>query len=343
MVDLTIKGAGIFGLTIAWQALRRGVKVQVIDPGGPGAGASGGIVGALAPHTPDGWNPKKQLQLESLIAHRAMWGEVDEISRLSSGYAATGRLQPLLDDHAVTLAREREEMARITWAFADAEWHVTDDPGEFAPPSPTGLYVKDTLSAHLHPKQACASLAKAITVLGGGIVDNAQDEGTVIWATGAAGLARLNVAAKRVVGAPVKGQAALLDFDARGAPQLFADALHLIPHLDGTLAVGSTTERVFDAPTDTDHGVEELIAKARGVLPALADAPVLARWAGLRPRMRSRAPAIGPVPDQPGHFFANGGFKIGFGMAPKVAELILDLVLKDEDKIPDLFRLNASL
>ena len=29
---------------------------QVIDPAGPGAGASGGVVGALAPHAPDKWN-----------------------------------------------------------------------------------------------------------------------------------------------------------------------------------------------------------------------------------------------------------------------------------------------
>ena len=47
---MTVRGAGIFGLAIAWTCARRGAAVRVIDPGGPGAGASGGLVGALAPH-----------------------------------------------------------------------------------------------------------------------------------------------------------------------------------------------------------------------------------------------------------------------------------------------------
>ena len=59
---LTVRGAGIFGLSIAWVLPQRGAQVQVIDPDGVGAGASGGIVGALAPHVPENWNPKKQFQ-----------------------------------------------------------------------------------------------------------------------------------------------------------------------------------------------------------------------------------------------------------------------------------------
>ena len=95
MADITIRGAGIFGLTIAWEAVRRGARVRVIDPGGPGAGASGGVVGALQPHTPDVWNPKKQFQLESLLLARELWPGVEAASGLSTGYAQAGRLQPL--------------------------------------------------------------------------------------------------------------------------------------------------------------------------------------------------------------------------------------------------------
>jgi len=78
MADITVRGAGVFGLAIAWSCLLRGASVQVIDPAGPGAGASGGIVGALAPHVPENWNDKKAFQLASggrpdtgLCAHRA--------------------------------------------------------------------------------------------------------------------------------------------------------------------------------------------------------------------------------------------------------------------------------
>lgn len=78
-------------------------------------------------------------------------------------------------------------------------------------------------------------------------------------------------------------------------------------------------------------------------MPALAGAEVVARWAGLRPKSASRAPVLGALPDRPGHFVANGGFKIGFGMAPKVAETLADLVLEGRDAIPPDFRLDALL
>jgi glycine/D-amino acid oxidase-like deaminating enzyme len=37
-------------------------------------------------------------------------------------------------------------------------------------------------------------------------------------------------------------------------------------------------------------------------------------------------------------FIANGGFKIGFGMALGVAEVMADLVVDGIDRIPDDFR-----
>ena len=67
MHDITIRGAGIFGLCIAWACVTRGAKVQVVDPNGPASGSSGGILGALAPHVPENWNAKKAFQLLSLM------------------------------------------------------------------------------------------------------------------------------------------------------------------------------------------------------------------------------------------------------------------------------------
>ncbi|MDP5364989.1 MAG: FAD-dependent oxidoreductase, partial [Paracoccaceae bacterium] len=65
MADVTVLGAGIFGLSVAWACVQRGARVRVIDPHGPGAGSSGGIVGALAPHVPEQWNDKKAFQFDS--------------------------------------------------------------------------------------------------------------------------------------------------------------------------------------------------------------------------------------------------------------------------------------
>ncbi|MCR8726506.1 NAD(P)/FAD-dependent oxidoreductase [Frigidibacter sp. ROC022] len=340
--DVTVRGAGIFGLSCAWALARRGARVRVVDPGGPGAGASGGVLGALAPHVPENWNPKKQFQLDSLLAAEGFWAEIAAASGLSPGYARQGRLQPVADADAEALARRRAGTAAELWHGA-ALWEVVPVSGaDWEPPSPSGLLIRDTLSARLHPRRAVAALAGALAAQGVEIVTEAPDRGMVLHASGAAGLEALSQALGKTVGRGVKGQAALLGHAAPQAPQLFVEALHVVPHEDGTTAIGSTDER--DATTaEPDEKLEALIAKARRLVPALAEAPVLERWAGFRPRARSRAPMLGPWPGREGHYVANGGFKIGFGMAPGVAAVMADLMLDGQDRIPPGFRVEDNL
>ncbi|WP_138936476.1 NAD(P)/FAD-dependent oxidoreductase [Roseovarius arcticus] len=341
MADVTVRGAGVFGLAIAWACLLRGASVQVIDPAGPGAGASGGIVGALAPHVPENWNDKKAFQLDSLLMAEDFWRGVAEASGQSPGYARTGRLQPLPEGGA-ELAVARGQGADTLWQ-GRAAWRVASA-GDFAHPPVTanGQMVHDTLTARVHPAQACAALAAAITARGGTITATGGDVGRVLWATGAADLAALNAAHHRQVGTAIKGQAALLDFAMPDQPQIFAGGVHVVPHEDGTTAVGSTTEREF-GDLGTDAQLDDVIAAARAALPALKDAQVIRRWAGLRPRVRSRAPMLGVHPLHPCQFIANGGFKIGFGMAPKVGDVMARLLLEGEDSIPDGFRPEVSM
>ena len=344
-IDLTVRGAGIFGLSIAWEAQRRGAMVRVVDPGGPGAGASGGVLGALAPHTPEDWNPKKAFQLDSLLAAEPFWRGVEAVSGLPSGYARRGRVQPLADARAVDLARSRAEGAASLWR-GQALWEVLAADaltGVWVPPSPSGWVLRDTLSARLHPRKACESLATALRMTGVEIVEEAEDAGAVIWATGVEGLRALSEALGRPVGVGVKGQAALLHFEAADQPQVFAEGLHIVPHEDGTVALGSTTERDYDDPQVTDGQLDALIERATDVLPVLHGARVVARWAGERPRAASRAPMLGGWPGREGHFVANGGFKIGFGMAPGVASVMIDLVLEGYDRIPEGFRVDDCL
>lgn len=342
MADITIRGAGIFGLSIAWACIRRGARVTVIDPNGPGAGSSGGVVGALAPHVPENWNAKKAFQLESLLMAGPFWAEVEETGGMSSGYTRSGRLQPIPDIKGLDLARQRAITSAALWG-KHATWSVDQTDGAaWAPPSPTGWVIRDNLSAHLHPRSACDTLVAALSAKGVTIQSDGPDTGAVIWATGIAGLDALNRQHHRMVGNGVKGQAALLRFDAGVAPQIFADGVHIIPHSNGTVAVGSTSERDFEDPNTTDAQLDAVIGRARAAVPVLKDAEVIHRWAGVRPRARSRAPMLGHWPEKPGHFIANGGFKIGFGMAPKIAEVMADLVLEGRNQIPDGFEVRAS-
>lgn len=342
--DVTVMGAGIFGLSVAWACAQRGARVRVIDPGGAGAGASGGIVGALAPHVPEGWNDKKAFQFDSLMMAETFWHQVAEASGLSPGYARLGRLQPVTGAGGAALARERGVSAQDLWQ-GKALWQVIDanTAGRFAPACADGLLIRDTLSARVHPRRACAALAGALCLTGGVIAPDGPAQGIVIHATGVADLAAIGAARGHTAATAIKGQAALLGYEARHAPQIFAEGLHIVPHEDGTTAIGSTTERGFDTATRTDAQLDTLIARARATVPALDTAPVLARWAGLRPRTRSRGPVMGPHPLHPGRFIANGGFKIGFGIAPKVAQVMADLMLDGVDRIPPAFRPGAAL
>ena len=151
MGHLTIYGAGVFGLSIAWTALMRGREVTVIDPNGPGSGASGGVVGALQPHTPDPWNDKKQFQLESLLMAPNFWAEVEAASGIPTGYAPVGRLCPLQTERDVDLAQIRTSAVAKRWP-KDKVWEVITQPdSDWVPPSPTGFFLHDTLFCHSEP------------------------------------------------------------------------------------------------------------------------------------------------------------------------------------------------
>jgi glycine/D-amino acid oxidase-like deaminating enzyme len=341
MVDVTVRGAGIFGLSVAWACVSRGASVRVIDPNGVAAGASGGLVGALAPHTPERWNDKKELQFQSLDMAEAMWAEVAEVGGEDPGYARTGRIQPV---SALEIATERARNAEELWR-GKYQWQIRDvrDFGPFAPVTTSGLVIHDTLTGRAHPRKATSALAAALRARGVEITTDAPERGKIVHATGAAGLDTLSEDLGKPVGAPIKGQSAIFDFDARDRPQIFVDGLHVIPHADGTTAIGSTTEREFTDPSRCDGGLDDIIGRIIRLVPVLRERPVLERWAGLRPRARSRAPMLGAWPGRPGQFIANGGFKIGFGMAPIVGQIMAGLILDGEDNIPDSFRVEASI
>lgn len=342
-MDVTVRGAGIFGLSIAWAMARRGARVRVIDTVGIGAGSSGGVVGALSPHVPEAWNDKKAFQLDSLLMAGDWWGEVAKVSDRDPGYARLGRLQPLEDAQAVEVARRREGTARELWRGL-AEWRVVPATGAaWEPVSPSGYLVRDTLSARLSPRMGLAALVAALAAKGVEIiVGESEESGAVIHATGVAGLAALSGALGKRIGGGVKGQALSLRFPAADLPQLFVDGLHVVPHADGTVAIGSTSENQW-SHSGVDDALEGLLTRAVAALPVLAGAAVVDRWAGVRPRAISRAPLLGAWPGRAGHWVANGGFKIGFGMAPKLAEVMADLVLDGRDVVPEGFRVEGLL
>ena len=165
----------------------------LVDPNGPASGSSGSIVGALSPHVPERWEPKKQFQLESLLMAQSFWSNVTEQGGLSTGYMRTGRLQPIATQNVLALSHTRTENAKELWQ-GQAQWSVipVDPDNPWEPHSPTGMLIHDNLSAHMHPRMACAALVAALRSKGVEVQPDAPDQGKVIWAAGVQGLAELS-------------------------------------------------------------------------------------------------------------------------------------------------------
>lgn len=338
-----VLGAGIFGLAVGWACARRGARVAVLEHAHVGAGASGGPVGALAPHVPNGWTGAKALQLRALCDAEPYWAEVAAAGGVDPGFARCGRLQPILDAAGLARAHVRAEAAAAHWGAA-ARWEVIRATGAgWEPASPTGWLIRDTLSARISPRRACAALASAIRARGGTVTEGAAADAemrpgdALVLAMGHAGLTA------RAAGRGVKGQALLLAHDAGAAPLIGAPGLWIVPHSDGTVGVGSTSENDWTDAGTTDAQLDALHARAVALCPALAGARVLERWAGVRPRARQGQPLLGPVTGQPGRYIANGGFKTGFALAPLAGETLADLILEGRDTIPPDWLTDAGI
>ncbi|MDA1237389.1 MAG: FAD-binding oxidoreductase [Proteobacteria bacterium] len=340
MADVTIYGGGILGLATAWSCIKKGARVRVIEKLGVGYGSSGSPVGALAPHTPDNWNEKKQFQFESLALGKSYWAEIERVSGLPTGYVKCGRLQAVQDQRTLLLAKARVEGAKKRWG-EEGNWNLLrhGEVNDWKPRSSLDFLIYDTFSAIINPRFACISLAKAISNLGGEIIiGEAEPVGKVIYATGAIGLDATPEKSGSKLGTGVKGQAILVRYNASGLPQLFVDGIYIIPHLNGTVAIGSTSEKIFLNTSSTDSQLEELYHRAIDNVPLLKHAKILSRWAGVRARTSSRSPIMGRNPLNPSSYIANGGYKIGFSMAPKIGEVMADFILFDKDEIPKSFK-----
>ena len=364
-------GGGIVGLWIARLATQQGMRVVLLEKNHIGAGASGGFLGALMPHMPDQWNPKKQFQFEALVSLEKEIADIEKETGTSCGYRRCGRLMPLAKPHHADLAAARRDAAVQNWSSDHSKYSWTlrqDSPiGEWPSEAlmPHGV-VHDTLAARVSPrrylKALFTTLEPSATILQNEGLDTLGDQ---------AGIYRTSrgrqIAAERIVlaagyqtfellesmlgayphstGRPVKGQAALLkaDVDAE-SPLVFHDGIYVVPHDDGLVAVGSTSENSFQNGFETDENLDVVIERAEKLCPALKDAQVIERWANLRPKAKRRDPMIGTLPDREDCVVATGGFKITFGIAHKMARCALEIALDGRcGTLPKSFQLQHHL
>ncbi|WEX76594.1 FAD-binding oxidoreductase [Sinorhizobium numidicum] len=367
MSEVLIVGGGIMGLWAALMAGRAGIETRLLERQNLGAGASGGLLGALMPHMPDRWGAKKQLQFDALVSLESEIAQIEDATGLSAGYRRSGRLMPLGKPHLREIALGHEQDAARHW-IADGRryfWHVHNADAACGWPvadaASFGL-VHDTLAARVAPRSLLQALRAAldqfplVRVEEGAEVSSidprrgrlmltdgrALSFGYCILSAGVESFSFLDrlVATKAPSGSAVKGQAALLRADVDpSSPVIFTDGLYIVAHENGHVAIGSTSENHFEEPFSTDGQLDALIRRAEILVPALRAAPVIERWAGLRPKAAGRDPMVGRHPDHEKLFVLTGGFKVSFGIAHVLARFVIDDIAgRSTIDLPDSFR-----
>ena len=106
---MAVVGGGVIGLSVAWRAAQRGMRVIVLERAEPGGGASWVAAGMIAPISEA--RPKEQsllrLSLESARAYPEFVAELSAASGRDPGYLGCGTLAAARDrDEAEALERE---------------------------------------------------------------------------------------------------------------------------------------------------------------------------------------------------------------------------------------------
>jgi glycine/D-amino acid oxidase-like deaminating enzyme len=349
--DVIVVGAGVFGLWAARRAIAEGKRVLVLDKRHAGAGASGGFLGALMPHMPDRWNAKKQQQFDCLVGLERAVRALEADTGMDCGYRRCGRLMPLAHERMPAIVDARIAGAAAHWRGyrmerISAPFTVTLAEGWLSSEAATFGAQWDDLSARIDPRALIASLAahvrgrgelregcevvavasRRVTLADGSRLSAAE----IIVANGFEAYPLLQphmgqITGGAPIGRGVKGQAVLLRHPhADDRPIVYADGVYAVPQKGDRVAIGSSTVEHWQdgdhpAPDAFDPADIDYHARAVTMVPALAGAPVIERWAGVRPRNmldgRSTEPFLGPVPGLAGVTALIGGFKTGMAIA----------------------------
>jgi glycine oxidase len=354
--DVIVIGAGAIGNSIGYQLARAGVKVMILDRGQVGREATGASAGMLMAQPDRGTpEPLAALASESARLFAPLADELKDRIGMDIGYRQAGRLQVAFDEaaeHQLRLERGYlvDHGAIVPWLDGAAALDV--EPA-LNPAVRAAIYHANEYQ--LMPLAFAQALARAAADLGavvreGAAVDRLLIEGDRVVGVG---LGEETIRAGEVVIAngawagawstplempmpirPIRGQLVALRTPGTALRTVIGTGDgYALTKPDGSTIVGTTVEDVgFDA-RPTAAAVRRLLTIAPQLAPRLADATVVAAWAGLRPGTADGLPLIGRVARWRGVIVACGHFRSGILLAPVTGELVSDLVARRRPRL----------
>jgi glycine oxidase len=152
----------------------------------------------------------------------------------------------------------------------------------------------------------------------------------VVIAAGLGSTALTQAATHPVEVRPVLGQALRLKIDSPDPafqPAVNGNDMHIVPLGKGEYWVGATVEFPDEAGALSAQTrlLDEVLAGAIALYPALADGRIMQTWTGLRPRPHNRpAPIVEPLAGYRNVFLATGHYRNGVLLAPATAAIVRD-------------------
>jgi glycine oxidase len=330
--DVVIVGGGVIGLTTAYELLRAGARVTVLERGEPGRAASWAGAGIIPPGNPRrATEPDDQLRAQSADRWPTLSAELREITGIDNGYQRCGGFEHV----SPNVERWRAE-------------------GIAFEPAAEGYFLPGM--AQVRNPWHLRALAAAVVELGGQVRTQAPVIG--FERTGeqvsAVAVAQESVPAGEFLvcgGAwtdellapfgvtlgvrPVRGQMILYEAGDRAPRHIHVwDKEYMVPRGDGLLLVGSTEEDAGFAAQTTHAGISRLRSFAARVFPKVATSPILQTWAGLRPGSIDGRPYLGRVSGLCNLWVAAGHFRSGIGLSPATGQIMAQLLLGIEPALP---------
>jgi D-amino-acid dehydrogenase len=351
---VVVIGSGIAGASVAYQLVRRGAEVVVVDTAEPGMATAAGA-GIVSP-----WTSRRTEDYELAAAAAAYYPEVvaqlAEDGRRDSSFEVVGGMVVSADEAELSEAYARTS-GRAAAAPAAGEVRRLDPAQARAlfPPLAAGLGALHVSGAgRVDGRQLRVALLAAAAGRGARVVDGRAvlhvrgdrvagvvvsgelvEAGAVVIAAGAWSPDLLTPLGLRLPVSPQRGQ--LTHLEVPGAdtalwPVVLPVSSHYLLAFPGSrVVVGATRETGtgFDYRV-TAAGQREVLDEALAVAPGLADATLLETRVGFRPVSPDGLPLLGTLAGHPELVVAGGFGPGGLTLAPFSGHLVAAVALGED-------------